>query len=513
MTKNTVRYNYAGNSRKLGSADSRSSRDYSVHSVFLASRRHAMNPHPKTSADHRPGSHYRRRCRYASGWGLVWGMVLSLSWQYLVAMDPTSFAVSSPNTEAEADAEVSSRRIPYRGESAPLIAFARNYREPWLLPASGNLGEYRDEWISLSPWRETIADPDGANAGRHPWRQTDFSAESSPYPQICNGSPLQPAAITEEKPIPLFGTESPYWTDSSVLAEHDVRPNPDSEEIWAGFSSLVDDRSLATGEMAEPREFIQIDPQLDSAACVSSPGGCRWNPVAYLAGCESWGWGGTHGPTMYGSMRELAPVQAISPRLRARAVEKDPWTRVLQIEHMPSVTCYTGSLHCPPVIEYRASDESVNQVRLQADPPVARMQLKTQPKAGRMPEERMSKSPTEQPVLAHIPGTERGWEGRGVHWNAPQTTHAPLYFEEIALERSGYSRGYLQPFVSGVEFFTTVPLLPGLMTIDPPMSTQYELGEIRPGSPAPYMGRKPEWTYQAVAVELATVLGFAFIIP
>lgn len=208
---------------------------------------------------------------------------------------------------------------------------------------------------------------------------------------------------------------------------------------------------------------------------------------------------------------ELAPLEAISPRLRRRAYEKNPFQNVLIYEAMPNVSQHVGP-RCETNVEYRNTVPELNQVHLKKDVPVAEMRLSTAPEPGRMPEARSFRKEA-GPVLVHVPGTTRGWCPQQMHWNASEATHAPLYFEDIALERSGYSRGYLQPFVSGVKFFTTVPLLPGLMTIDPPLSTEYALGEVEPGSIVPYTAREPEWTYKAIAVEAGAVLGLAFLIP
>lgn len=195
------------------------------------------------------------------------------------------------------------------------------------------------------------------------------------------------------------------------------------------------------------------------------------------------------------------------------AAAEDPWPRVLKAEQTPSVTHFSGSLHSSPMLETRNEQRELNPVHLKEEVPVSQMTLNIEPKKGRMPEDRRPETRPEADSLVHHPGIERGWEAMSVHWNAPETTHAPLYYEEISLERGGYSRGYFQPIFSGAQFVGTTILLPGLMTIDPPTQRQYELGEARPGSLAPYQVRHPEWTLKAVAVQAAVVTGFAYIIP
>src|SRR5262249_35980113 len=60
-----------------------------------------------------------------------------------------------------------------------------------------------------------------------------------------------------------------------------------------------------------------------------------------------------------------------------------------------------------------------------------------------------------------------GW-GYAYYWQASAFCHGPLYFEEVNLERYGYSFGVLQPAVSGAHFFGTLPLLPYKMAVDRP---------------------------------------------
>jgi hypothetical protein len=80
------------------------------------------------------------------------------------------------------------------------------------------------------------------------------------------------------------------------------------------------------------------------------------------------------------------------------------------------------------------------------------------------------------------------WRPVTFTWTASATSHKPLYFEEVQLERYGHTWGpVLQPIVSSAHFFAVVPLLPYLMGMDPPGECQYTLGYYRPGNCAPYM--------------------------
>ncbi len=90
----------------------------------------------------------------------------------------------------------------------------------------------------------------------------------------------------------------------------------------------------------------------------------------------------------------------------------------------------------------------------------------------------------------------------------------PLYFEEVALERYGdRAPCCLQPAVSGVRFFSNVALLPYKMRVRPPRSFVCSNGFSRVGDcPLPGYG-ECVWRWDAVAVEMAAVTGFVFILP
>ncbi len=205
------------------------------------------------------------------------------------------------------------------------------------------------------------------------------------------------------------------------------------------------------------------------------------------------------------SQEELAPAQHLSRQPWRSPIGIDPWIDVLQAEKSASVTFFGER-------SIGQSDHSGEP--LAGDVPVTRLSLNIQPEPGRMPEQRGTPAISNSSATAgHTPEANRNWRESLVHWNAPETTHGPLYFEEPNLERHGYSRGYWQPLVSGLRFFSTAPLLPGLMTLDRPFTLQYELGESRVGSFTPYRARKIPWNAKSLLVEIGVVSGFSFIIP
>ena len=66
-------------------------------------------------------------------------------------------------------------------------------------------------------------------------------------------------------------------------------------------------------------------------------------------------------------------------------------------------------------------------------------------------------------------------------WRSPDMVHNPLYFEEANLERYGNTRGRLQPFYSGLHFFSAVATLPYKKGVRPPRDCEFSLGHYRPG--------------------------------
>ncbi len=108
----------------------------------------------------------------------------------------------------------------------------------------------------------------------------------------------------------------------------------------------------------------------------------------------------------------------------------------------------------------------------------------------------------------------RDWAAITYTWKASALCHKPLYFEEVALERYGHSRGpILDPLVSAAHFFVTVPLLPYEMGVEPPCECEYSLGYYRPGDCAPWIIDGFPISLRGLALECTVATGAAFAIP
>ncbi len=67
-------------------------------------------------------------------------------------------------------------------------------------------------------------------------------------------------------------------------------------------------------------------------------------------------------------------------------------------------------------------------------------------------------------------------------WAAPDITYKPLYFEDVALERYGQTRGFFkQPIVSSLHYLKSAAFLPYFSIYDPINSCDGPLGYCRPG--------------------------------
>jgi hypothetical protein len=91
--------------------------------------------------------------------------------------------------------------------------------------------------------------------------------------------------------------------------------------------------------------------------------------------------------------------------------------------------------------------------------------------------------------------------------------HHPLYFEEVNLERYGYSFGILQPAASAVHFFGTIPALPYKMAVRPPCSCRSTCRYPEPGRHVPPQCTCPPLRLDAGIVEAGVVAGMVLLIP
>ncbi len=147
---------------------------------------------------------------------------------------------------------------------------------------------------------------------------------------------------------------------------------------------------------------------------------------------------------------------------------------------------------------------------LDADRPIGAITTKVAPPTGKLPTD-LAADQFRGEYPAYLP---RGWEDTVYFWDAPSMCIGPLRYEEVNLERYGYSHCVaIQPVMSGLHFLGSTLALPYSMTVRHPGSCIYPLGHYRPGSPAPYRHIWPEARPVAASVECLTIAGLILLIP
>ncbi len=91
--------------------------------------------------------------------------------------------------------------------------------------------------------------------------------------------------------------------------------------------------------------------------------------------------------------------------------------------------------------------------------------------------------------------------------------YQPLYFEEPNLERYGRSCGHLQPALSGMRFFATIPALPYAMTVHRPNQPYIWRWPYEAGWGAPRVRELPPLDAKAGLVQASVLTGLIFVVP
>ncbi len=146
--------------------------------------------------------------------------------------------------------------------------------------------------------------------------------------------------------------------------------------------------------------------------------------------------------------------------------------------------------------------------------PIGQVSAVIKPAAGDLPTDFAGPKFAVAGEMMHLPGETRPWALQCFHWTAPNSNHKPLYFEDVNLERHGYTYGrLLQPYLSGAKFFSTFAILPYKMALDGPCQNIYTLGHYRPGSCAPYERYTVPFELYPTLVEAGAITALFVIFP
>ncbi len=107
-----------------------------------------------------------------------------------------------------------------------------------------------------------------------------------------------------------------------------------------------------------------------------------------------------------------------------------------------------------------------------------------------------------------------GWSLQAKPWTPGGFCHQPLYFEDPMLERHGHERfPHLQPMISGVRFFGTIPVLPYLASLRNPLDDVHTLGSYRPGTPAPMLRYRAHYDQEALRNQAISTAAAGIVLP
>jgi hypothetical protein len=137
--------------------------------------------------------------------------------------------------------------------------------------------------------------------------------------------------------------------------------------------------------------------------------------------------------------------------------------------------------------------------------PINEISCDIKPRPGQLPDEC---------PLTSEPYAGRNFRQTCFQWKASAVCTKGAYFENAQLERYGHSVcPVLEPVISGVKFFTTIPILPYKAGLTPPNECVYTLGHYRVGNCAPHTLDPLPISVRAILFEGAAVAGAAAIIP
>lgn len=137
-----------------------------------------------------------------------------------------------------------------------------------------------------------------------------------------------------------------------------------------------------------------------------------------------------------------------------------------------------------------SSDPSEEGVRKRLRP-LSDIQLNIRPR-GTLPSGVQVESDESPPTADPLhPGSTAEYH---FHWAPSELQQRPAYFDDVPLQRYGHTHHpLLQPAISAVKFFGSIPLLPCKMRLQCPGKPVYTLGYHRPGSQAPHVRESVLW--------------------
>lgn len=158
--------------------------------------------------------------------------------------------------------------------------------------------------------------------------------------------------------------------------------------------------------------------------------------------------------------------------------------------------------------QYDVDEETVEERK-----GINQLRARITPSEGDLPLDHAKPHFAVQPMYYHGYGMSRGWWNTSFAWEPPGVCHAPLYFQDLNLERYGYHYGCFQTVVSTARFAADVALLPYKVAAQSPCDCVYTLGYDRPGNCVPYRCYRLPWRTDAFLVLGGVATGLIFLAP
>ena len=192
--------------------------------------------------------------------------------------------------------------------------------------------------------------------------------------------------------------------------------------------------------------------------------------------------------------QEVAEPDRMQPAQKGDASPKDVALRI-------NDSIRQGSSFLPP-------QRPIGQVNIDS---------RSKPKNGNnaVPENLAEKAMGQTPVVQAATANEMLGEMVSVksHNRDELFAYHPLYFEEVNLERYGRTCGPIQPALSGLRFFATIPSLPYAMSVHNPYKTYTTRWPYEAGWGAPKVKELRPLEAKPCLVQAGAITGLLFVLP
>jgi hypothetical protein len=380
-----------------------------------------------------------------------------------------------------------------------------------------------------APSIEAVAQTEQSNEVRGP-TNTEVPAKLASATMPITAAPAQlPMPTAEVLPMPslvrqpgdtahhlvslsprLFSFTSPaesgiLSTNSGLELSSFAADPPQLTSLETTFDSVL--RPTEVMAAASAPEMAIVEDQLVSLPLRTGPIGARLQPIEVLAAPQSQA---NLGEMLLAELPQRFPAPAVTLNSAGVVSVHEPQEVATQFR-MASLR-QPAALQPAEVLPIPTpqSPTAPRVPALDGDRPIGALTTNVLPTNGRLPQDvAAARFRGDYPAFF-----SRNWEDQVYFWDAPNLCYGALRYEEVNLERYGYSCCPIaQPAISGLHFLGSTLALPYTLTAHHPSECIYPLGHYRPGSPAPFRKIWPDFKPLAASAEVATIAGLILLIP